>query len=118
MDIHKRHMEAITPLHPSLQRFYHIFWLFFQYSLDLIIQIIVNCLPPVVNIANAPHGHVIAEFRVDIAAITLVTMIFRVFGLFSVFPYESWSIPRQRASTHRLYHQGGQFTSLWKALYR
>lgn len=30
-------------------------------------------------------------------------MIFRVFCWISVFPYESWSIPRQMALTHRLY---------------
>src|SRR6266481_988867 len=94
------------------------FWLFFQYSLDLITQIIVNCLPPVVNISNASHGHPIADPRVDTAAITRVTMIFRVFGLFSVFPYESCLIPRQRASTRRLYHLEGQSTPLWKVLYR
>jgi len=94
------------------------FWLFFQYSLDLITEIIVNFLPPVVNIADASHEHPIAEYRVGTADISCVTMIFRVFDSFSVFPYESCLIPRQTALTHRLYHQGSQFTSLWKALYR
>src|SRR5712664_217291 len=114
MRIQERHMDGIAPLHPHLQHF----WLFFQYSLDLITEIIVNFLPPVVNIADASHEHPIAEYRVGTADISCVKMIFRVFDSFSVFPYESCLIPRQTALTHRLYHQGSQFTSLWKALYR
>ena len=94
------------------------FWLFFQYSLDLITQIIVNCLPGVINISDAPQEHTIAEPRIGTTALTCVTMIFRVFGLISVFPYKSCSIPRQRALTHRLYDQARLFTQMWKAPYR
>ena len=43
---------------------------------------------------------------------------FRVFGSFSVFPYKSCSIPRQRALTHRLYDRGRRSARLWRALHR